>query len=152
MTQAALEKAGDPIESGGLYNGIDDVASNVTYRTGDVKKVGKKSIMEGRLSLYEYEALSIAQDRRSDFGGKMDNFETGGQEMMAILERDGHAEEQSIESVHLSTKTGKIKSLRAGSPGRVLRAHGTDNVIKGMFETQPMTLAPQESQGFMLLK
>lgn len=108
--------------------------------------------MEGRLSLHEYEALSFVQDRRSDFGVKMDNFETGGHEMMAILERDGCAEEQSIESVHLSMKTGKIKSHRAGSPGRVLKAHGTDNVIKEMFETQPMTLAATESQGFMLLK
>ena len=93
LTQAAMSKAGEPIESGGLYTGIEDVASNVTYTTGDYKKIGKRSSMEGRLTLQEYEAISQSQDRRSEIGFKMDNIEAGGQEMMAILEKDGRMEE-----------------------------------------------------------
>ena len=93
LTQAAMSKAGEPIESGGLYTGIEDVASNVTYTTGDYKKIGKRNSMEGRLTLQEYEAISQSQDRRSEIGFKMDNIEAGGQEMMAILEKDGRMEE-----------------------------------------------------------
>ena len=31
----ALSKAEEPVALGGLYKGIDDVASNVTYTAGD---------------------------------------------------------------------------------------------------------------------
>jgi hypothetical protein len=55
-----LEKAGKPVVIGGLYQGIDDVASNVTYTQGESKIVGKKLSVDNRLSLREYDALTVA--------------------------------------------------------------------------------------------
>ena len=80
----------------GLYQGINEVASNVTLRKEDQKIVGPKDNFGGRLSLQEYEAISAAEDRRSHFEGSSANWnkkdvtsnDAGGHEMMAIIEKD----------------------------------------------------------------
>ena len=57
--------------------------------------------------------------------------------------------------MHYQSNLGdKIQGVlyKDGSPGRVVKAHGTDNVIKAMFETQPVTLKPKESTDFLSLK
>lgn len=51
---------------GGLHQGIDEVASNVTYFKDEIKVVGKRENYDGRLSLQEYEAISMTEYRRSN--------------------------------------------------------------------------------------
>ena len=74
----------------------------------------------------------MAQDRRLDWCGKNNEIDVGGQEMVAILERDGWQEEYSTESIHLSAR-GKWKEKKGNSPDRLVKARGTEDVIKEMF-------------------
>jgi hypothetical protein len=53
--------------------------------------------------------------------------------MVAILERDGWQEEFSTESIHLSARGGKWKERKGVSPDRLVKARGTEDVIKEMF-------------------
>lgn len=80
-----------------MYHGIDEVASNVTYVKDATKTVGSRQAFEGRLSIKDYEALSMSENRRSNQdpmsamnrnGDLLSLDICGGQEMMAILERD----------------------------------------------------------------
>ena len=117
----------------GLYQGIDEVASNVTLRKEDQKIVGPKDSFGGRLSLQEYEAISVAEDRRSHYDGTSTNWnkkdvlsmEAGGNEMMAIIEKDDLQEEASIEMIEITGKrTRRGGGGYGGSPGRMRRAPG----------------------------
>lgn len=103
-TQAKLCAEKEAIDNGGLYQGIDEVASNVTYVKDTTKVVGNRQNFEGRLSIQEYEALSMTENRRSNqdpMSAMNRNADLlsldicGGQEMMAILERDDIQEEAS---------------------------------------------------------
>lgn len=49
--QAELEAAGEGIGLTGLYQGIDEVNSNVTYTNSQIKLVGTRNMPSGRISL-----------------------------------------------------------------------------------------------------
>ena len=106
-TQANLGTEKEAVENGGLHQGLDEVASNVTYYKDEVKIVGGRQNFEGRLSLQEYEAMSMTEYRRSNQdplsclnrGGDLLSVDIGGQEMMAILERDDIQEEASADTI-----------------------------------------------------
>ena len=80
--QEAFESRPAATEYGGLHQGIDDVASNVTYVRDEMKIVGDRPGVDGRISLQEYEAISMGSTRRSQAeqrlltvrGGKNENF------------------------------------------------------------------------------
>lgn len=76
--------------------------------------------------------------------------DVGGQEMMAILERDDVREEASMETVNISSHR-----LKGGSPGRLIKAAGTEAQIRDLYATQPhQTLAVDQdkSTGFVHLQ
>ena len=56
----ALHTSMEGVCVGGLYQGIDEVSSNVTLVKDDKKIVGERLNIAGRLSMQEYEALSCA--------------------------------------------------------------------------------------------
>ena len=129
-TQANLGAEKEAIDNGGLYQGIDEVASNVTYVKDEIKVVGNRQNFDGRLSIQEYEALSMTENRRSNqdpmsvLNRNVDllSMDFGGQEMKAILERDDIQEEASVDLIQIR---GKV--TRGSSPGRLVRAPGTDD-------------------------
>ena len=59
QTKETMEAAGDGQQDGGLYTGIDEIASNVTLiRDDETKTVGKKAPIEGRMTLSDFEVLT----------------------------------------------------------------------------------------------
>ena len=62
-----LSKDPEGFATGGLYKGIEEVGSNVTFTQDETKIMGKKSSFDGRLSLKDYETLSAAENRRSQY-------------------------------------------------------------------------------------
>ena len=77
---------------GGLHNGIEDVADNVTLTQAETKIIGKKAVLEGRMSVQDFEAISdCRKSRLEDANWKTDilSVDVGGHEVVAILEQDG---------------------------------------------------------------
>ena len=91
-SKAALDCSIKGESVGGLYNGIDDVADNVTLTQAETKIVGKKAVLTGRMSMQDFEAISDTRKSRLDDNNWREDIlsvDVGGHEVVAILEQDG---------------------------------------------------------------
>ena len=134
----------DGVELGGLYHGIDDVASNVTYTKDDQKIIGKRPSYSGKMSLKDYETISVQSDLKSQVDSHQQlNFlqlpnkngevllssDKGAHEMIAIKETEGFEAEESLSTAKLSSM---LRARKASSPERIIKQPGTDNQIRDM--------------------
>lgn len=132
------------IELGGLYHGIDDVASDVTYVKNDEKIIGKRSSYTGKMSLKDYETISVKSDINSQKdshqhlilpkqpnknGEVLLSSDKGAHEMIAIEEKDDIQEDVSLSTARITSMLGRRKG---GSPERIIKYPGMDDQIKDM--------------------
>ena len=171
-----LSKDPEGFATGGLYKGIEEVGSNVTFTQDETKIVGKRSSFDGRLSMKDYETLSAAENRRSQYdktssawNRNHDVLSVGtadrNDKFIAIEEKEGLQEEASFEAIEFSQTSKPVNRFRElGSQrkrlGRVLKAPGTESQIQDMmFKTthNVMTTTSKDanltqSTGFVQLK